>query len=141
MPVVTSKYLTGFFIKKWPFVNYSHLVIVWLVLFGILLIISQTLPYDSFIPYALKAAYIDNSPTPSGIKPEWYFLFLYYPLEILPKTFVIIVSLVIFLAVLFTPFLFKRISMKTHILIAIFIFVYLFVSTVYGGDIVQIIRK
>ena len=87
-----EKFFPNFFIKD---------TIVWLLVFLLLLILGQTLPYDSFLSYPLKAAYIDNSPTPSGIKPEWYFLFLYYPLELLPKTFVIVSSFFIFLAIHF----------------------------------------
>ena len=127
-----EKFFPDFFIKD---------IAVWLVLLLVLLIIGQALPYDSFLSYPLKAPYIDNSPTPSGIKPEWYFLFLYYPLEILPKTFVIISSFFIFLAVLFTPILFKKLPIKVHALIAVLVFVYLLISTIWGGDIVQIIRR
>ena len=127
-----EKFFPNFFIKD---------LALWLFLFLILLIIGQTLPYDSFLPYTLKAPYIDNSPTPAGIKPEWYFLFLYYPLEVLPKTFVIISSFIGFILILLTPVFFKKLSMKSHILIALFVFAYLLVSTVWGGDIVQLIRK
>ena len=127
-----EKFFPDFFIKD---------IAVWLLLFLILLIIGQTLPYDSFLPYPLKAAYIDNSPTPSGIKPEWYFLFLYYPLEVLPKTFVIISALIAFIVTLFAPVIFKKLSVRTHVVIAVCIFAYLFISTIWGRDIVHIIRK
>ena len=127
-----EKFFPDFFIKD---------LAVWLFLFLVLLIIGQTLPYDSFMPYPLKAPYIDNSPTPAGIKPEWYFLFLYYPLEVLPKTFVIMSSFFIFVLVLLTPLFFKKLSMKIHVLAAFFAFAYLVISTVWGGDIVQFIRE
>ena len=127
-----EKFFPDFFIKD---------LAIWLFLFLILLIVGQSLPYDSFLSYPLKAPYIDNSPTPAGIKPEWYFLFLYYPLEVLPKTFVIISSFISFILILFTPVFFKKLPMKSHILITLFVFTYLLVSTVWGGDIVQFIRK
>ena len=127
-----EKFFPDFFIKD---------LAVWLFLFLILLITSQALPYDSFLPYPLKAAYIANSATPSGIKPEWYFLFLYYPLEVLPKTFVILGSFVIFLSILFTPVFFKKLSLKAHKLIAALVFVYLFIATIWGDSIVHFIRK
>ena len=127
-----EKFFPDFFVKD---------LALWLFLFLVLLIIGQTLPYDSFLPYPLKAPYIDNSPTPAGIKPEWYFLFLYYPLEVLPKTFVILSSFVGFILILFTPIFFKKLSMKLHILIALFVFAYLVISTIWGGDIVHLIRK
>ena len=127
-----EKFFPNFFIKD---------LIVWLFLFLVLLVIAQTIPYDSFLSYPLKAQYIDNSPTPAGIKPEWYFLFLYYPLEVLPKTFVIISSFIAFLLLLFTPIVFRKLSIKAHVVIAVCILAYLFISTIYGEDIVHIIRK
>lgn len=128
----SEKFFPNFFIKD---------LAVWLFLFLILLILGQTLPYDSFLSYPLKAPYIDNSPTPSGIKPEWYFLFLYYPLEVLPKTLVILSSIVVLLAMILTPAVFKKLSMKNHVLIGLFVLAYLVVSTIWGGDIVHFIRK
>lgn len=116
-------------------------LVAWLILFLILLIIAQTMPYDSFLPYPLKEGYIDNSPTPSGIKPEWYFLFLYYPLELFPKTLIIIISFLFFLAMLFTPLIFKTLAKTIHRIIAAGIFIYLFVVTIWGGDIINIFRQ
>ena len=127
-----EKFFPDFFVKD---------LAVWSFLFLVLLVIAQTIPYDSFLSYPLKAQYIDNSPTPAGIKPEWYFLFLYYPLEVLPKTFVIISSFFVFVSILLVPIFLKKLSVRSHILIALFAFVYLVISTVWGGDIVQIIRK
>lgn len=127
-----EKFFPDFFMKD---------LAVWSFMFFVLLTISQTVPYDSFLPYTLKAPYIDNSPTPAGIKPEWYFLFLYYPLEIMPKILVILSTFVGFLFVLFTPLIFRKLSMKSHVVIAAFVFVYLVISTVWGENIVHIIRQ
>lgn len=127
-----EKFFPDFFIKD---------LALWLFLFLILLIVSQIVPYDSFLPYPLKAAYIENSATPAGIKPEWYFLFLYYPLEVLPKTFVIILSMIFLLGFFLVPALFQNLSRRTHVILAVFIFVYLVISTIWGENIVQIIRN
>ena len=127
-----EKFFPDFFIKD---------LIVWIFLFLILLILSGTIPYDSFLTYTLKAPYIDNSPTPGGIKPEWYFLFLYYPLEILSKTFVIVFSSFVLILLLLAPKIFKHLSLKTHTIIAICIFLYLFISTVFGESLVRILRN
>jgi len=127
-----EKFFPDFFVKD---------LAVWFLTFLILLILAQTIPYDSFLPYTLKAAYIDNSPTPPGIKPEWYFLFLYYPLEIFPKTLIILISFTGLIMAFFVPVLFKRLQVKTHVFIAVLVFVYLLVSTLWGENIVQIIRK
>lgn len=130
--VKTERFFPDFFLKD---------IALWLVLFLVLLVISETVPYDSFLPYPLKASYIDNSPTPSGIKPEWYFLFLYYPLEVLPKALVISIGFISLIILFLVPVLFKKLSLRAHILISLVIFVYLFVSTVWGENIVQLIRK
>ena len=127
-----EKFFPDFFVKD---------LALWLFLFLVLLVIGQTLPYDSFLPYPLKTPYIDNSPTPSGIKPEWYFLFLYYPLEVLPKTVVIVGSFIGFLVILFTPMIFKRLSARVHVLISVFVFACLILLTVWGENIVHFIRK
>ena len=127
-----EKFFPDFFVRD---------LAVWLFLFLVLLVIAETLPYDSFLLYPLKAAYIENSATPNGIKPEWYFLFLYYPLEVLPKTLVILSSFIVFFIILFTPIILRRSSLKANIIITVFIFAYLLISTIWGGDIVQIIRK
>lgn len=129
---VTEKFFPDFFVKD---------LILWLYLFFVLIVISQTLPYDAFLPYPLKAAYIDNSPTPPGIKPEWYFLFLFYPLELFSKTFIIILSAVGFVVLFLAPITLKKFSMRVLTIIACVTFVYLFVSTVWGGEIVHFIRK
>lgn len=127
----SEKFFPDFFMKD---------VAVWLFMFLVLIILAQTLPYDSFLPYPLKQAYIDNSPTPTGIAPEWYFLFLFYPLELAPKTLILIASFIFFFALFIAPFIFKTLSVRTHIIIAVIIFVYLVISTIWGGDIVHLIR-
>ncbi|MBM3297136.1 MAG: cytochrome bc complex cytochrome b subunit [Candidatus Aminicenantes bacterium] len=64
-------------IPFWPNFVYRE-AIVWLVLFGALLSVAV------FLPPGLGAAADLRAPAPEGIKPEWYFLFLFQTLKIFP---------------------------------------------------------
>jgi len=52
--------------------------LVWLVVFDILLLLSV------FFPWELGVKADPFSPAPAGIKPEWYFLFVFQTLKYLP---------------------------------------------------------
>jgi cytochrome b6 len=122
---------------------------IWLCFAGALVILAVLLPYDSFIPYTLSSAFDPLAAAPTGIKPEWYFYFLYYPLEILPRPVAISGSLVFFLAVALTPWLmvwlprlwgatFERSKFPTVAAAAVIGF--LFALTVFGEDLVRAVR-
>lgn len=53
---------------------------VWLVLFGTIVTLAVLLPAD------MGAKADPLKPAPEGIKPEWYFLFMYQTFKILPET-------------------------------------------------------
>jgi len=53
-------------------------LMVWLVTFDILLLLSV------FFPWELGVKADPFSPAPAGIKPEWYFLFVFQSLKMLP---------------------------------------------------------
>lgn len=78
---------------------------VWLLFLAALITLATILPYDCFLPYTFLSAYDPLAPAPIGIKPEWYFLFLYYPLEILPRPLVIGAAFLVFSCVLLAPWL------------------------------------
>ena len=61
----------------WPNFVYREMI-VWLVLIGILFTVSI------FFPPSLDKAADLMAPAPEGIKPEWYFLFLFQMLKIFP---------------------------------------------------------
>jgi cytochrome b6 len=64
-------------IPFWPNFIYREAV-VWLILVGALLTIAVCLPTSLGEPADLMA------PAPEGIKPEWYFLFLFQTLKLFP---------------------------------------------------------
>ena len=87
----------------WPNFVYRE-TIVWLVLLGVLITLAI------FLPPSLDKAADLMAPAPEGIKPEWYFLFLFQTLKIFPaKIFFItgdtLVVLLMLLAVIFFFFL------------------------------------
>jgi len=61
----------------WPNFVYREMV-VWLILTGILFSVAI------FVPPSLEKAADLMAPAPEGIKPEWYFLFLFQMLKIFP---------------------------------------------------------
>jgi cytochrome b6 len=61
----------------WPNFVFREAVL-WLVLFGVLLTAAF------FLPPGLGRAADLRAPAPEGIKPEWYFLFLFQTLKIFP---------------------------------------------------------
>lgn len=61
----------------WPNFIYREMI-VWLILVGVLLTVAI------FLPPSLDKAADLMAPAPEGIKPEWYFLFLFQLLKIFP---------------------------------------------------------
>lgn len=113
---------------------------LWAVVFLILFTLSMCIPFESFLPYPLLAPYNPLGSTPAGIKPEWYFFFVYYPLELLPF-WVILLASVFFVAVLiFTPWIFKGTTRRTLRVISLAAATYFVVMTVFGEQIYQFLK-
>lgn len=82
-------------------------MIVWLILFGVLVTVAVFLP-----PSLGKAADL-MAAAPKGIKPEWYFLFLFQTLKIFPakilfidgETLAVLLILAACVLLLFLPFI------------------------------------
>jgi quinol-cytochrome oxidoreductase complex cytochrome b subunit len=82
-------------------------MMIWLVLFGVLLSLAVL-----FAP-SLDVSADLMSPAPEGVKPEWYFLFLFQTLKIFPANMgpvtgefvAVVLILVVVVAIFFMPFL------------------------------------
>ncbi|GAB4239788.1 MAG: hypothetical protein Kow00109_14690 [Acidobacteriota bacterium] len=113
---------------------------VWGAAFFIVFVLGLCLPFESFYSYPLFEPYDPLGSTPDGIKPEWYFYFLYYPLELLPFWVVQLGVIFLLITLLGAPWIFRGASRRTLRATAWAAFVYLFVITVFGGWIYELFR-
>jgi quinol-cytochrome oxidoreductase complex cytochrome b subunit len=97
-------------------------------------------PFESFYAYPLFEPYDPKSSTPDGIKPEWYFYFVYYPLEILPFWVVLLLSLATGVVLCCTPWIFQGTSRRTLRLLAVLGASYLVIMTVWGEHIYRLFK-
>ena len=87
----------------WPNFVFRE-AILWLILLGVLLTVAV------FLPPSLDKAADLMAPAPEGVRPEWYFLFLFQTLKIFPANILFVQGetlavLLIFLAVVIFFFL------------------------------------
>ncbi len=113
---------------------------VWGVAFLVLFIIGLCLPFESFFPYPLFEPFDPKGSTPDGIKPEWYFFWVYYPLELLPFWVIIVGSGLLGGVLLATPWIFRNTSRRTLQLLAIAAGGYLVIMTVFGSKIYELFK-
>ncbi|HUO56631.1 MAG TPA: cytochrome b N-terminal domain-containing protein [bacterium] len=112
----------------------------WGIAFLALFLFALCLPFESFFPYPLFEPYDALGSTPEGIKPEWYFFFMYYPLELLPFWLVMLGVNGAMVVLLFAPWIFKGSSRKTLRFLAVLAALYLFVMTVFGDKIYHLVK-
>ncbi|MCS6886001.1 MAG: cytochrome bc complex cytochrome b subunit [Acidobacteriota bacterium] len=127
----TEKFFPDFMIKD---------LTLWGVVFLVLFIVALCLPFESFFSYPLSEPYNPLGSTPEGIKPEWYFYFLYYPLEMLPFWVVFLVTNAAVLVLLLAPWIFRGTSRRTLRVLAVVITAYLVLMTVFGEQIYYIVK-
>jgi cytochrome b6 len=113
---------------------------LWGVVFMVLFIVALCLPFDAFFSYPLGEPYNPMGSTPEGIKPEWYFYFLYYPLEMLPFWVVFLGMNLSILVLLAAPWIFPGTKRKTLRLVTVAVGIYLVIMTVFGDAIYQIVK-
>ncbi len=113
---------------------------VWGCVFLGVFILAQCLPFESFSAYPLFEAYDALGSTPDGIKPEWYFYFIYYPLEMLPFWVIMIAQGVAGVGLILTPWIFKHTSRKVLGIIAWIITAYLVIITLFGHAIYEVVK-
>jgi cytochrome b6 len=113
---------------------------LWGIVFLALFVVALTLPFEAFFTFPLFEAYDAMGSTPDGIKPEWYFFFVYYPLELLPF-WLIAVGSGVGVAVLFAvPWIFRRTSRRTLGILAVAAALYFAVMTLFGQTIYEAFR-
>jgi quinol-cytochrome oxidoreductase complex cytochrome b subunit len=113
-------------IPFWPNFVFREMV-VWLLLIGILFSLA------GFFPPSLEKAADLMAPAPEGIKPEWYFLFLFQTLKIFPARMLLLtgetvaVLLIVIGAALFffLPFIDNKPSQKKGRVITVLAFVFI----------------
>jgi len=113
---------------------------LWGVIFLVFFIVALCLPFESFFSFPLFQPYDALGSTPDGIKPEWYFFFIYYPLELLPFWVVMVAQAVVVGGLFAAPWIFKRTSRRTLGVIAAAAAIYLIISTVFGQQIYEMIK-
>lgn len=113
---------------------------LWGVVFLAVFVVALVLPFEAFFTYPLFEAYDSLGSTPDGIKPEWYFFFVYYPLELLPF-WVIAVGSGIAVALLFAvPWVFRRTSRRMLRILAVAAALYFAIMTIFGQAIYEAFR-
>jgi quinol-cytochrome oxidoreductase complex cytochrome b subunit len=125
--------------KFFPFFLLKELSL-WGVAFLGIAILALCLPFESFFSFPLFEPYDALGSTPEGIKPEWYFYFAYYPLEILPFW---LVSLGMGAAVggLFAaPWMLKRAGYRATRVIAAGVAGYILVISLLGEQIHYLVK-
>jgi len=105
---------------------------LWGMVFLVLFVVALCLPFESFLSYPLFEPYDALGSTPDGIKPEWFFFFLYYPMELLPFWVVLIVQHVAIAVLLLAPWIFQNTNRKTLTFIACATATYLVLITLFG---------
>ena len=113
---------------------------VWGVAFMVLFILGLCLPFESLFAYPLFEPFNPKGSTPDGIKPEWYFFWVYYPLELLPLWVILVGQAVLAGVLVATPWIFKNTNRRTLQLIALAAGAYLVVMTVFGERIYHLFK-
>ncbi|MBI3119285.1 MAG: cytochrome b N-terminal domain-containing protein [Candidatus Hydrogenedentes bacterium] len=113
---------------------------LWGFVFLVVFVVALCLPFESFFSFPLFQPFDALGSTPEGIKPEWYFFFVYYPLELLPFWLVMLGQGIVVAGLFLTPWIFSGTSRKTLSIIAGAAAFYLVVITVFGQDIYQFFK-
>lgn len=115
----------------WPNFIYREMI-VWLLLLGILLTLSI------FFPPSLEKQADLMAPAPEGIKPEWYFLFLFQTLKIFPAkmlfvsgdTVAVLLMTIFFFFFFFLPFIDTKPEEKEGKIITLIAYVFILYAVV-----------
>ncbi len=108
---------------------------VWGVAFIVLFVLALALPFDAFTAYPLLEPFNALGATPDGIQPEWYFLFVYYPLQLVPFWVVFVGMNLVVLALVFAPWLFRRTSRTVLRVLAVVALLYIIGISFFGHQV------
>lgn len=125
--------------RFFPFFVVKDFTIWGLVFFGFF-VVALCLPFESFFSFPLFQPYDALGSTPDGIKPEWYFYFVYYPLELLPFWLVMLGQTVAIGGLFAAPWIFRKTSRKSLSIIAGAAAAYLAISTIFGQQIYELVK-
>jgi len=126
-----EKFFPTFFIKD---------LSVWGVAFMVLFVLGVCLPFESLFAYPLFEPFNQKGSTPDGIKPEWYFFWVYYPLEMLPLWVILVGTTALGAVMLLAPWMFRNTSRRTLRLIAVAASLYLVIMTLFGENIYHLFK-
>jgi cytochrome b6 len=113
---------------------------VWGGVFLILFIVALCIPFEAFFAFPLFEPFNALGSTPDGIKPEWYFFFVYYPLELLPFWVIMVGMTLVKVGLFLTPWIFKGTSRSTLRMIAGAAALYLVIITIFGQQIYNVVK-
>lgn len=113
---------------------------LWGVVFLITAAVALCIPFESFFSFPLFAPYDPLGSTPDGIKPEWYFYFAYYPLELMPFWLVSVLMGGAVGVLLLAPWIFAGTVRKVLRIIAAGAAAYLVIITLFGEAIYHAIK-
>ncbi len=105
---------------------------LWAAAFGVVFVLARCLPFDAFLPFPLSQPFNALGSTPEGIKPEWYFFPMYYPMEMLPFWAILIGMGLLHVGLFLVPWIFRGTSHKVMRWIALGAAAYLVTITVFG---------
>ncbi len=106
----------------------------------VLFLLGVCLPFESLFAYPLFEPFNPTGSTPDGIKPEWYFFWVYYPLELLPFWVVLVAQGVLGGVRVGAPWLFKDTNRRTLRLLAALAGLYLVVMTLFGEQVYHLFK-
>ncbi len=113
---------------------------LWGAVFLVLFALALLVPFEALYSYPLFAAYEPMGATPDGIKPEWYFYWIYYPLELLPFWLVTLAAGAALAVIVASPWIFRRTGRRTAAILAAGAGAYLLVMTALGQRIHELFR-
>ena len=126
-----EKFFPVFFIKDLQ---------VWGLAFMVLFTLGLCLPFESLFSYALFEPFNPTGSTPDGIKPEWYFFWIYYPLELLPFWVVLLGQGILGVVLVGAPWIFRDTNRRTLRVLAVAAGLYLILMTCFGDQIYRMFK-